>query len=346
MKDHSSRKPLIKVKPRVEAHIANMIEPLIPPLRFLWRRLPKKVVYTRPMTMAGTFIYDHYVRDTERNQSQYTCFMRNVPQLEVLSGLLSKSPPGAKVRLASIGCSTGAELYSALWVCRTARPDLHFVAQGADICKPAVEIARRALYPPTALAAEDRFYDALDGIFEVNSDGALRVKDWLREGVSWLIADAADPYLLDRLGVQEVVFACNFLGPMKDAEAEACLRNITQLVAPTGYLVLDGIDLDLKTQVLRSLKLVPVTDRIEEIHLADATKRDWPWTRWGHEPFNSHRPDWAFRYSTIFAAQSCQCSSDLLSDPHEASALAAVLPDWANQHGVTPLFIKVDLTPQ
>lgn len=254
------------------------------------------------MRIAGAFIYDRYVRDTQRLQSQYTCFMRNVPQLEVLRDLLLEKDLGATVRIASIGCSTGAELYSALWVCRTARPDLHFVAQGLDICKPVLEIAQRAIYPPPAPAAEGVLCEALVGILEANPDGAFRVKDWLREGVSWRLGNATDPHLLDLLGPQEVVFACNFLGPMENDEAEACLRNFTRLVVPNGYLVLDGIDLDLKTRVVRSLKLAPVTARIEEVHHGDPTKRGWPWTRWSHEPFDKNRPDWAFRYSTIFVA--------------------------------------------
>lgn len=103
---------------------------------------------------------------------------------------------------------------------------------------------------------------------------------------------------------------CNVLGPMQDALAETCLRNIVRLVAPSGYLVVNGVDLDLKTRVVHELKLRPVTDRIEEVHMADPTKRDWPWTRWGLEPFDWNRPDWAVRYASIYLSNSALLSDD------------------------------------
>ncbi len=291
---------------------AMICRPFVRPIRMVWRRLPKSVLDTRPMRRLGTFLYTHYVRDTERDQSHMTWFMRNIPQLELLRDLLSRVGHGSTVRIASIGCSTGAELYSALWVIRTARPDLHVVACGVDISEHVVEIARRGVYRPGGSLLEGGLYNvtgsadlarelvALDGLVDPAPGGAVRVKDWLRDGVSWLACDATDPALLELLGRQDVVIARNFLGPMEDDLAEACLRNVARLAQPNGYLVVDGVDLDLKTRVMRSLDLRPVEDRIEEVHVADPTKADWPWTRWSHEPLDRTRPDWVLRYSTIF----------------------------------------------
>lgn len=283
--------------------------------RPLWAHLPESVLATRPMRRLGHFIYDHYVRDTKRNQTHQTRFMRNIPQLEVLRNLAAKSPQGATLRVASIGCSTGAELYSALWVIRSARRDLRIVATGVDISPDVIEVARHGVYRAQASAGEAELentgqravpaedLDALGGMLEPRPDGTFRILDWLRDGVDWATGDASDPQLMARLGRRDLVLACNFLGPMQDPLAEACLRNVAQLVGPNGILVVDGVDLDLKSRVMPTLGLTPLTDRIEETHIADPTKRDWPWTRWSHEPFDRLRPDWRFRYATIFIRQ-------------------------------------------
>jgi chemotaxis protein methyltransferase CheR len=287
-------------------------KPLLGPVRRIWSRLPDSVLATRAMRSVGSFIYDNFVRDTNRNQSHMTRFMRNVPQLEALRDLISRSPQGATLRIASIGCSTGVELHSTLWVIRSARPDLRVVAKGVDISPAVVEFARRGVFRAQPATGEEGLQEmgqrevtgadseALQAMLEPVPGGNLRVRDWLREGVYWLVGDATDPQLFIELGPQDLVLACNFLGPMEDPLAEACLRGIVHLIAPNGVLVLDGIDLDLKARVVPSLGLTPITDRIEEAHVADPTKSDWPWKRWSHEPFDRRRPDWAFRYSTIF----------------------------------------------
>lgn len=64
--------------------------------------------------------------------------------------------------------------------------------------------------------------------------------------------------------------------------------------------MIDGVDLDLRTDVVRALGLLPITEDARRIHEADPTKQDWPWTRWSLEPFDATRPDWPFRYATIF----------------------------------------------
>jgi SAM-dependent methyltransferase len=71
-------------------------------------------------------------------------FHEKSPQLEVLANLLNEYDRGSTLRVASIGCGTGAELYSALHAFRRARLDLKILAQGADISEAVVEVARDA----------------------------------------------------------------------------------------------------------------------------------------------------------------------------------------------------------
>jgi len=289
------------------------LKPFVPFVRYTWRRLPTALRQTRQARRVGAFFYDHYVRDTDRNQTHYTWFLRNIPQLRLLNEVVSAHPRGQTLRIASIGCSVGAELYSTLWLLRRQHPWLQVVAHGIDVSATVIEVARKGLYrlrtpPPLGGTIEvngakvlTTVPNALNDIMDVTPAGDFRVKDWIREGVTWSVADATDPSLATTLGPQDVVIACNVLGPMEDAIAEACLRNVVSLLVPGGTLVLDGIDLDLKSRVTQSLGLKPVTRYLEEIHTADPTKGDWPWTRWAHEPIDHERADWEYRYATVFA---------------------------------------------
>jgi chemotaxis methyl-accepting protein methylase len=277
----------------------------------VWQALPASVLATPLLRCCGAWIHQHYTRHQDRQQTHFTRFLRNRPQLEVLASLLARQETPAPLAVASIGCSTGAELYSALWVLRTALPGVPIAGVGVDISPAAVRAARAARYPahaPALRAHADYVGEPevkglspglLDAFF-VEDAGAFVVRDWLREGTAWRVGDVRDPTVIAGLGTHDVVIANNFLGVMEDAEAEACLRHLVLLVNPNGYLVVEGIDLDLKCRVLGALGLSPVTDALEAVYLADYWKLGWPWLRWANEPLDRQRPDALVRYSTIF----------------------------------------------
>lgn len=288
-----------------------LAKPIGRAVRWVWRRLPQSVLDTPQMRRVGTLIYDRHTRHMERAQSHATYFLRNMAQIEVVRDLIADLPQNATLRIASIACSNGAELYSYLHVLRSARPDLDIAAHGVDISETIVEVARKGVYDPARRteeglvapgtpAEEIAGLEALCTLLERTPDSMLRVKDRLREGVTWSVCDASSPEFVERLGTQDIVLANNFLGPMDDDLAEACLRNAVRLAKDGGILVVDGVDLDLRARVAEALGLEPVTTRMEEIHFGDATKLDWPWTRWSVEPLDMMRPDRDFRYATIF----------------------------------------------
>jgi len=137
-------------------------------------------------------------------------------------------------------------------------------------------------------------------MFEVQGDQA-RIKPWLKEGINWLCGDASDSKLLGLIGPQEVVVANRFLCHMRPADAQSCLRKLARLVKPGGYLLVSGIDLDVRTTVARELGWKPVPDLLREIHEGDTSIRcGWPLQYWGLEPFDDHRSDWRIRYASVF----------------------------------------------
>ncbi|MDL2398401.1 CheR family methyltransferase [Rhizobium mayense] len=280
--------------------------------RAFWATIPSRVRRTPLMFRTGRYIYRRFSRNAERVQTHYTHFMRNPPLLAVIGALASECPGDGSIKIASIGCSTGAELYSALYAIKKVRSDLNLIAYGADISSAVVEVAKRGIYRPDIPSAEGSFYAAgrpevaspdmpsLMEILEPLPDGSLRVRDQLRQGITWLTADATDGKLPDLIGRQDFLLANNFMGPMEDPLAERCLRNMTKLVAPGGYLIVDGIDLDIKTKVLKASGFRPVLASQDEIWAWEASKNGWPWLRWAREPLNRSEPDWTFRYCVIF----------------------------------------------
>ena len=277
----------------------------------IWSRLPESFLPSRPVRALGRAIHRHYARHQNRVQSHYTWFLRNRPQLEALAARLDLRPGSGPLKIASIGCSTGAELYSALWVIRRHHPSMAVDGYGIDVSEGVVEAARAGRYDRHASASVAGCFEAgtpevehlpedlIQSLFIVEGD-SLTVRDWVRAGTSWLVADVLEVHLARIIGQQDGVLANNLLGPMEDDAAEACLHRIVALVKAGGFLVLDGVDLDLKVRVVNALGLWPLADRLDEIWTSDPSKGGWPWVRWAHEPVDRGRADWLSRYSTLF----------------------------------------------
>jgi chemotaxis methyl-accepting protein methylase len=213
---------------------------------------------------------------------------------------------GSTLRIAVLGCSIGAEVYSILWTIRSARPDLKVFVAAVDVSQEILSFAEKGIYAPdTCHLVHATIFERLTEsekaeMFDWEGDQA-KIKSWLREGITWRIGDAADPELINALGTQDIVVASNFLCHMAPSDAEKCLCNIAQLASPGGCLFVSGVDLDVRTNVAVELGWEPVPELIAEIHNGDPSVRaDWPWEWWGLEPLNRRKQDWQTRYAAMF----------------------------------------------
>ena len=273
----------------------------------------------------GRHLQDLIRRYGERNQSHATFFLRNRPELELMRRLVHRKPHGCTVDIAIVACSKGAEVYSIVWKLRSARPDLRLRIRAVDISQEVVDFAaagvytidsvdsRKALHQTGDLTWKDQIVrerlvsmferltsQEMNEMFELESDQA-RIKPWLKERITWLRGDAADPEFATALGVQDVVVANRFLCHMEPAAAEACLRNVGRLVKPGGYLFVSGVDLEVRTKVARDLAWRPVMEMMREVHQGDSSLIEgWPLNYWGVEPFCDDRSDWKIRYASVF----------------------------------------------
>jgi chemotaxis protein methyltransferase CheR len=271
-----------------------------------WRRLPQPITTQRSATAYGRFMNGLVRLQADRRQYFGTFFFRNRPQLQAICRLANLTRGDRALRIAVLGCSLGAEVYSISWSLRSTRPDLKIAMQGVDISTEALTVAREALYPHgVSDLAEERVVerttdDEMRGMFDREAD-QLKVKSWIREGIRWRVGDARDPHIVDALGPQDIVVANDFLCHMEPVEAERCLRNLARLVDSGGHLVVSGIDLDVRTKVANALGWKPVNDSIEDIHDGDRSLRlSWPWRYWGLEALDKSRPDWNLRYASVF----------------------------------------------
>jgi SAM-dependent methyltransferase len=274
--------------------------------KWIWERLPSRVRDLHPVRSYGAWLNTLVCLRARRRQYFGTFFLRNRPALELMRRLAQQRAHGPTLRIAVLGCSIGAEVYSILWIIRTVRPELKVLLNAVDISKEILSFAENGTYTPdtsqlVGASIFERLTEAeMVEMFDREGDQA-RVKSWLREGITWQLGDAADPELIKILGPQDMVVASNFLCHMARADAKKCLGNMARLVSPGGYLFVSGVDLDVRTKTALDLGWEPVPELIAEIHDGDRSVRaDWPWEWWGLEPFNRKRHDWQTRYAAAF----------------------------------------------
>lgn len=277
--------------------------------RTVWVLLPAALRDTRVARWYGGLLHSLVCQRAKRQQFFGTFFLRNRPQIEQIRRVIQSQPHGATLKVAVLGCSTGAEVYSLLWTIRSARPDLKLHTLAVDISPEILRIAEAGVYTKESSNSPGRsIFERLSNaelqeIFDWNGEKAT-VKPWIRANITWQLGDAADPELISDLGPQDIVLASNFLCHMPPAFAEKCLRNIAHLVGTGGYLFVLGVDLAVRSKVARELGWQPVPDLIREIYDGDPSVREsWPLEWWGLEPLDDKRRDWQLRYAVAYRTE-------------------------------------------
>jgi chemotaxis methyl-accepting protein methylase len=305
--------------------------------RRIWRRIPARLHSLPVLVRYGAHLHSLVLRFVDRRQNHSTFFFRNRAELELIRRLTAHASHGSSIDIAVFACSKGCEVYSIAWTLKAARPDLTINLRAVDVSQEIVEFAKRGVYSPQAgdfntyrdqpadyspfkfmsESEKDQMFDR-DGEF-------VRVKSWIKEGISWHCADAGDPKLTSILGLHDIVIANRFLCHMEPATAAHILRNVSRVLKPGGYLFVSGVDLDVRMRVALDMKWEPVTELMEEIHDGDPSLRDgWPFDYWAKEPIEPGRRDAMIRYASAFkisASGSVECGSGLEEgQDHEAQA--------------------------
>jgi chemotaxis methyl-accepting protein methylase len=287
----------------------------------IWRHIVRPI-----LVRYGAHLHSLVLRFVDRRQNHSTSFFRNRAELELIRRLVDQASLGSTIDVAVLACSKGAEVYSIAWALKSARPDLTINLRASDVSREVVEFAKRGEYAfkrsdgdrdrdsGTVKLSVDTYRDQLPGyspfkfmsesekkaMFDRDGD-VVRVKSWIKEGITWRCADAGDPELVSILGPQDMVVASRFLCHMEPVAAERVLRNISRIVKPGGYLFVSGVDLDVRMRVAMDMKWKAVTELMEEIYDGDPSIRDgWPFDYWATEPFNPKGRDATIRYASAF----------------------------------------------
>lgn len=273
---------------------------------WLWNHLSPSLTDLSFVRSYGRFLNALVRRYADRTQYFGTFFLRNRPQLELIRQLSYQVEHSSAISIAVLGCSNGAEVYSILATLRQVRPELKVTLHAADISAEVLALAQQGTYSITSpeLVGEVIFQRLtaaeMQVMFDRDADKAT-IQPWIKEGIVWHLGDVRDPEILKRLGPQDIVVANNFLCHMKPPQAEECLRGIARLVRPGGYLVVSGVDLDVRKETALDQNWKPVTDLLEEIHDGDsALRKDWPLSYWGLESLDKSRENWVYRYAAVF----------------------------------------------
>jgi chemotaxis methyl-accepting protein methylase len=284
--------------------------------KVLWELLPVDLRERPPLLGVGSWIHNQALKFSSRTQSGSTWFLRNEALLLTIRDIVADNAGHHDpLRLCVVGCSTGAEIYSILWTLRKAQPDLKILPIGIDISEAAIAEARAGCYSLSDSELTGGFLNShKDPVLSEKSirelfdkeGNKLKIKNWIAEGVQWVVGDAQDPDIVEKIGIQDMVVANNFLIHMQPPQALACLSNIVRLVRPGGYLVFRGVDLEVREQAVLQLGLRPIELRIEEIHNSDPdldARHHWPWRYYGLEPLDKTRKNWIERYAAVFQVE-------------------------------------------
>lgn len=158
---------------------------------------------------------------------------------EVLPEWDAQLRPGKSLRILSLPCSTGEELYSVALYLLTRWPRVDEVAVdlvGADIDREAVAAARRGTYDPYKLrnlpvALQERFFSHL-------ADGRYQIHTRLRESIVFRPANALHLSQIQSLGSFDVIFCRNMLIYMESQFRQQVAENLFKALRPDGILFL------------------------------------------------------------------------------------------------------------
>lgn len=175
-----------------------------------------------------------------------TYFFRNIEQFHVLAEVALPERIRARsgerrLRLLSVGCSTGEEAYTlAMVAAERVDPAWDVSIVGLDVNRAALRIAAAGRYSrwslrETPAAAQQRW-------FQSSADG-VEIDERLRGRVRFLEYNVAgDDPLLFAPDTYDVVFCRNLLMYLTPPTVAAAVTRITRALAPGGYLFLGHTD--------------------------------------------------------------------------------------------------------
>lgn len=277
-------------------------------LRAVWRFVKVNIVLNTILYPYGRWRHKKLVNSAARSQSHtYTCFNRAPAQLEALVGpvmqrLRSGEQLDSQMHVLIFACSSGAEAYTVASVLSRRFPELSFKITASDLHQEMIDQAVAGRYSVDEVYHSDYMTDEFVGYtFEKFGDFYV-VKPALRERVSFVQADMLALDLKDRFQLADIVFAQNVLFHLPQSLAERAFENVCSLLKPEAALFVEGMDLEMKSRLVRKYSLVPLEENCRTIYEQSRVHVPLAWWRYyyGSEPYFALHVDRLRRYSSIF----------------------------------------------
>jgi chemotaxis protein methyltransferase CheR len=190
-----------------------------------------------------------------------TYFFREPAQLqafieEIVPDLMARKPV-KKIRIWSAGCSSGEEAYSIAMLLEEAGWYEHaaFEIFASDINQQVLAKARKGSYRENAFRATQPLLR--EKYFTREADGAWRIRDEIRNRVSFGRLNLYDEARVSLLGHLDIVFCRNVIIYFDDSSKKVVVSNFYNRLIDGGYLLLGHSEslISLSTQFkLRHLK--------------------------------------------------------------------------------------------
>lgn len=280
-------------------------------LRSIYRFLKQKILYGLILLPYGRRKHRELLATSDRkNDHTYTSFYRSPVQLALLTGpvlnYLNKDND-EPITINVFASSNGAEAYTIASALLAAHPQLDFHLYASDLHQSMVDKANSATYSlqeiTQGLDVSGKF---MEQTFDKVENELYRVKQPIRNRITFSQADLLSDTLNQQFARSDIVFAQNVLFHMPPAMARKAFDIIQSFLKPHSALFLDGMEIEMRVELMKKTKLTPLTKDIRAIYEYSRKHfpEDWWNYYWGNEPYFPLTSDKAYRYGTVFLSSS------------------------------------------
>jgi len=276
-------------------------------LRGIYRLLVHKIYYGIILLGYGRRKHRQLLKASDRkNDHTYTSFYRSPVQLNVLCSSVIKylnKPAGETLKINVFAGSNGSEAYTIASTLLMANPGLNFHIYASDLHQEMVGKANSASYTMQEIT---QGLDVADSFivqtFDKTGDDLYKVKDEIRKHITFEQADLLSDSLQKQFDKVDIVFAQNVLFHMPQELARKAFRKIVSFLKPHSVLFIDGMEIEMRVELIKKENLQPLTENQREIYNYSRKHISNKWWNyyWGNEPFSPFAKDKTFRYGTIF----------------------------------------------
>lgn len=279
--------------------------------RRLYQFVRKEIYYNFILYFFVRSKMKHTEQSVEKSQFHtYTAFYRSPGQLQVFLEAVSKimaskkgdSEPSLEINI--FAGSNGAEAYTFTSVLLEKFPDIKVTVRCSDLHDDMVNYAKDGVYQASEVQEAEMPPHFISSTFD-KVDGAFHVKPHIKDKISFFTANIVTDDLVQKYTAADIILIQNVLFHLDDASARKAFENVMATAKADAVVLMDGMPLDMREELVKQYQLKAVRSRIREIHehARGHVPEDWWNYYYGAEPYLFFKPNKINRYCTVFNYQ-------------------------------------------